>query len=53
MTKSIRVTKADKGKYKVLVCYIQRGINFTNAIKANEEAIRLAEEEHITDIHLI
>jgi len=50
--KSIFVLPADKGKFKVLVCYIQRGINFHDASKANEEAIRLAKEEHISDIHL-
>lgn len=53
MTKSIIVTKAEKDKFRVLVCYIQRGINFHDAIKANEEAVRLAEEEHITNVHLI
>jgi len=53
MTRSIIVTKADKNKFKVLVCFVQRGINFSNAEMANEEAKRVAEQEHISDIHLI
>jgi len=50
--KSVFVVPAEKGKFKVLVCYIQRGINFNDASKANSEATKVAEEEHITDVHL-
>ena len=53
MTKSIVVTKGDKGKYKVLVCFVQRGINFSDPKMANNEAKRLAEEEHISNVQLI
>jgi len=52
MSKSVIVIPADKGKFKVLVCYIQRGIDFSDANMANNEAKRLAGEEHISDIHL-
>jgi len=52
MSKSIIVIPADKGKFKVLVCYIQRGIDFPNSDMANTEATRLAGEKHISDIHL-
>jgi hypothetical protein len=53
--KSIYVLPAEKGKFKVLVCYIQEGINFHDASKANQEATRMAEEYHINaeDVHLM
>ena len=55
MTKSVYVTKGDKGKFKVLVCFVQRGINFSDSRMANTEAKRLAKQEHIQDqdVHLI
>ena len=52
MTKSIVVTNADKGKYKVLVCFVQRGIYFSSPALANQVAKKLAEEEHIDNVHL-
>jgi hypothetical protein len=53
--KSIYVLPAEKGKFKVLVCHIKEGIDFTNASKANQEATRMAEEYHIKpeDVHLM
>jgi len=53
MSKSIFVVPAEKGKFKVLVCFIQRGIDFSDAKMANREAKRLAQEEHINDVHLL
>lgn len=53
MTKSIVVTKAEKNKFKVLVCFVQRGISFSDVKMANREAERLAIEEHINTVKLL
>ena len=53
MTKSIVVIKDEKDKFKVLVCFVQRGINFSSPNMANREATRLGVLEHIPDVHLI
>jgi len=52
MTKSIIVTK-DGNKFKVLVCYVQRGITFSSSKYANNEAMRIGKAEHIENIMLI
>jgi hypothetical protein len=38
---SITVVPADKGRFKVLVNFIQRGIEYSNAPLANHEAKKL------------
>jgi len=52
MSKSIIVTKDGK-KFKVLVCYVQRGISFTTPSLANSEAKRIGAEERIDNVILI
>jgi len=53
--KSVIVIKDGKGKtdkFRVLVCFIQRGINFSNPDNANAEAKKIAKEEHINHLSL-
>ena len=52
MPKSIVVTQ-DKDKYKVLVCFVQRGIQFSTLELANKEAERIGKEEKINNILLL
>jgi hypothetical protein len=52
MSKSIIVTKDGK-KFKVLVCFVQRGISFNQATLANKEAIRIGSEERIDNVILM
>ena len=51
MSRSVIVTK-DGDKFKVLVCFVQRGVTSNSAMLANSEATRIAKQESITDIHL-
>ena len=51
MSRSVIVTK-DGDKFKVLVCFVQRGVTSNSAKLANEEAKRIAEKEHINNIKL-
>jgi len=49
--RSVIVTK-DGDKFKVMVCFVQRGIISNSAQLANSEATRIAKEEAISDIKL-
>jgi len=49
--RSIIVTK-NENKYKILVCFIQRGINFSSSTLANSEAQKIAVQEHINNVML-
>lgn len=40
----VLVVPAEKGKYNVLVGYIQRGISYTSEAVANKEADKLRKE---------
>ena len=51
MSRSVIVTK-DGDKFKVLVCFVQRGVISNSAMLANSEATRIAKQESITNIHL-
>lgn len=51
MSKSVIVIKDGK-KFKVLVCFIQRGIEFSNPENANKEAQEIADYEHIDNVKL-
>jgi hypothetical protein len=49
----IDVVPAEKHKFKVLVNFIQRGIDFTSDALANSEAVKLHAEIPQCELHLI
>jgi hypothetical protein len=51
MARSVVVLK-DKDNFKVMVCFVQRGVTSNSAKLANSEAKRIAKLESITNIHL-
>jgi len=51
MSKSVIVVQ-DKDKFKVMVCFVQRGIELNSAELANKEAQRVADHERIDNVIL-
>jgi hypothetical protein len=51
MSRSVIVVK-DGEKFKVMVCFVQRGVTSNSAQLANSEAKRIAKDEAITYVKL-